>query len=143
VLFRGGSPDRPTLVYRYDPSRSGSVPKDFLGEFKGYIQTDGYAEYQALGESDDIINVGCMAHIRRKFMDVQKATPKKVLYGTAKEILNLIGLLYKVEHNIKELSTVEKSPSGGSRALSSSRRFGPSSMTASNTSRPRACSCRP
>ncbi len=107
-LFRGGNPDRPTVVYRYDPSRSGSVPKDFLGEFKGYIQTDGYAGYQALGESDDIIHVGCMAHIRRKFMDVQKATSKKVVHGTAKEILDLIGLLYKVEHNIKELSPDEK-----------------------------------
>jgi len=80
-LFRGGNPERPTVVYRYDPTRSGSVPKDFLGEFKGYIQTDGYAGYQALGESDDIIHVGCMAHIRRKFMDVQKATSKKVVHG--------------------------------------------------------------
>lgn len=84
------------------------MPKEYLVEFKGYIQTDGYAGYQALGESDDIIHVGCMAHIRRKFMDVQKATPKKVMHGTAKEILDLIGLLYKVEHNIKELSPDEK-----------------------------------
>ena len=49
-----------------------------------------------------------MALIRRKFMDVQKATSKKVVHGTAKEILDLIGLLYKVEQNIKELSLDEK-----------------------------------
>jgi hypothetical protein len=107
-LFRGGNPDRPTVVYRYDPTRSGSVPREYLGEYKGYIQTDGYSGYQALGESDGIIHVGCMAHIRRKFMDVQKATSKKITHGTAKEILDLIGLLYKVEHNIKELSPEEK-----------------------------------
>jgi hypothetical protein len=107
-LFRVGNPDRPTVVYRYDPSRSGSVPRDFLGEFKGYIQTDGYAGYQALGESDDIIHVGCIAHIRRKFVDLQKATSKKIMHGTAKEILDLIGLLYKVEYNINELSPDEK-----------------------------------
>ena len=95
-LFRGGNPDRPTVVYRYDPTRSGSV------------QTDGDSGYQALGESDGIIHVGCMAHIRRKFMYVQKATSKKITHGTAKEILDLIGLLYKVEHNIKELSPEEK-----------------------------------
>jgi hypothetical protein len=82
--------------------------KEYLGQFKGYIQTDGYAGYQALGESDDIIHVGRMAHIRRKFMDVQKATPKKAVHGTAREILDLIGLLYKVEHNINELSPKEK-----------------------------------
>ena len=109
-LFRGGNPERPTVVYRYDPSRSGSVPREYLGEYKGYIQTDGYSGYRALGESDGIIHVGCMAHIRRKFMDVQKATSKKIMHGTAKEILDLIGLLYKVEHNIKELSPEEKVP---------------------------------
>ena len=107
-LFRGGNPERPTVVFVYDPSRSGSVPKTFLGDFKGYIQTDGYTGYQALGESEGVIHVGCMAHIRRKFMDVQKASPKKVIHGTAKEILDLIGLIYKVEHDIKELSPEEK-----------------------------------
>ncbi len=107
-LFRGGNPQRPTVVFVYDPSRSGSVPKTFLGDFKGYIQTDGYTGYQAIGESEGVIHVGCMAHIRRKFMDVQKANPKKIMHGTAKEILDLIGLIYKVEHKIKELSPKEK-----------------------------------
>ena len=107
-VFRGGNPHRPTVVYRYDPTRSDCVPKKYLGECKGYIQTDGYAGYQDLGESDDIVRVGCMAHIRRKFMEVQKATAKKVVHGTAKEILDLIGLLYKVEHNIKELEPEKK-----------------------------------
>jgi hypothetical protein len=109
-LFRGGNPDRPTVVYRYDPTRSGSVPTKYLGEYKGYIQSDGYSGCQALGESDDIIHVGCMAHIRRKFVDVQKATSKKIMHGTAKEILDLIGLLHKVEHNIKELDPEKKVP---------------------------------
>jgi transposase len=109
-LFRGGNPKRPTVAYRYDPTRSGSVPKEYLGEYKGYIQTDGYSGYQALGESDDIVHVGCMAHIRRKFVDVQKATSKKIMHGTAKEVLDLIGLLYKVEHNIKELEPEKKVP---------------------------------
>ncbi len=107
-LFRGGNPERPTVAFVYDSSRAGSVPQKYLGDFKGYIQTDGYSGYQAIGESNGVIHVGCMAHIRRKFMDVQKANPKKVMHGTAKEILDLIGLLYKVEHNIKELSPEEK-----------------------------------
>jgi len=42
-----------------------------------------YAGSQALGESDDIIHVDCMAHVRRKFMDVQEATSKKAMHGTA------------------------------------------------------------
>lgn len=107
-LFRGGNPHRPTVVFRYDPSRSGSVPREYLGEFKGYIQTDAYSGYQALGEWDDVIHVGCMAHIRRKFIEVQKGNSKKPLIGTAKEVLDLIGLLYKIEHNIKDYAPDEK-----------------------------------
>jgi len=108
-LFRGGNPERPTVVYRYDPSRSGFVPKDFLDDFRGNIQNDGYAGYLTLGESDDIVHLGCMAHVRRKFMDVQKATPEKFMPRTTKEILDLIGLLYKVEHNIKKLELEKNS----------------------------------
>ena len=107
-LFRGGNPERPTVVFRYDPSRAGSVPREYLGAFRGYIQTDGYAGYQALGESDGIAHVGCMAHIRRRFVNVQKTNSKKIIHGTAKEILDRIGLLYKVEHKIKELEPEQK-----------------------------------
>lgn len=107
-LFHGGNPKRPTVVYLYNESRSGTVPRKYLGNFKGYIQTDGYAGYNALGESEGIIHAGCMAHIRRKFMDVHKATSNKNIRSTAKEILDFIGLIYKVEYNIKELSLEDK-----------------------------------
>ena len=52
--------------------------------------------------------VQALAHIRRKFVDVQKAASTKVMHGTAKEILDLLGLLYKVVHNIKELKPEKK-----------------------------------
>ena len=44
-LFRGGLPERPCLIYQYHPSRSGSVAKQFLDDYQGYVQTDGYAGY--------------------------------------------------------------------------------------------------
>ncbi len=135
---------RPWSIATTRPGRALSHrAKEYLGEYKGYIQTDGYSGYQALGESDGIIHVGCMAHIRRKFMDVQKATSKKITHGTAKEILDLIGLLYKVEHNIKELEPEEKVPMRLSKQFPSSTQYGPSSTSASTTSRPKACSDRP
>jgi hypothetical protein len=90
------------------PDQVGFRPKEYLSEYKGCIQTNGYSGYQVLGESDGIIHVGYMAPIRRKFMDVQKASPKRVVRGTAKEIFDFIGLLCKVEHNTKELSPEEK-----------------------------------
>jgi transposase len=32
----------------YDESRSGSVASGFLGDFQGYLQTDGYSGYDFL-----------------------------------------------------------------------------------------------
>ncbi|WP_320170620.1 transposase [Maridesulfovibrio sp.] len=48
-----------------------------MREFSGYLQTDGYAGYNAFGGREGIIHVGCLAHVRRKFMDVLKAGTKK------------------------------------------------------------------
>jgi transposase len=75
-VFRGGDPHRPVLRYQYHPSRAGSVPLNYLSGFKGYVQTDGYNGYDALGRKPGIVMVGCWAHARRKFHDVlQAASP--------------------------------------------------------------------
>lgn len=42
---RGGPPDRPILLYDYDPSRSAAVPKRLLRDFSRFLQTDGYSGY--------------------------------------------------------------------------------------------------
>ena len=41
-VFKGGPPDKPVLIYQYHPTRSGRVPNEFLKNYQGYIQTDGY-----------------------------------------------------------------------------------------------------
>ena len=45
---RGGPPERPVLLYDYDPSRSAAVPERLLEGFKGTLQTDGSATAPAL-----------------------------------------------------------------------------------------------
>jgi transposase len=67
-------------------------PGEFLKNFRGKLQCDGYAAYDKLGE--DITFVACMAHIRRKFVDTAKLTPLDPL---PVEIVHQIGLLYSVE----------------------------------------------
>ena len=59
-----------------------------------------YAGYNALGEREGIIHVGCMAHVRRKFMDVLKAGTKK--RGTAQEVVDLIAQLYGLEKQARQ-----------------------------------------
>ena len=44
-VIRGGPPDRPAVLFEYDPSRSEEVPLRLLDGFRGTLQTDGYAGY--------------------------------------------------------------------------------------------------
>ncbi len=47
------------ILFDYSPSRSGSVPLKLLDGYQGYLQTDGYEGYAAIGRLPGIINQGC------------------------------------------------------------------------------------
>nr|WP_263641634.1 IS66 family transposase [Vibrio fortis] len=72
----GGPPDKQSVLFHYDPSRKKEVPLELLDGFKGYLQTDGYASYNAACEKYSLTHVGCMDHARRKFIEAQDAQPK-------------------------------------------------------------------
>jgi len=96
-LFRGGDPDRPVLIYQYHPSRSGKIPLNYLNGYQGYIQTDAYKGYDALGRQKGVVMVGCWAHARRKFAEVVKAKGNVKKKGLAEEALDKNGRLYALE----------------------------------------------
>ena len=91
-VMRGGTPSHPLLYYEYDPSRSGEVPKRLLRGFKGFLQTDGYEGYTALGNEPGIAHVGC-----RVGGDVAVPAPHRS--GRA-------GFPHPVLHGIDSLATV-------------------------------------
>ena len=105
-VFRGGTPEKPALIYQYHPSRSGDVPIAFLGDYTGYIQSDGYAGYDRLAKCGNITHVGCWAHARRKFMDVLSArkrnkSTKRQRMGSADIAVGFIRKLYNIERDAK------------------------------------------
>jgi transposase len=105
-VMKGGPPKQPAILYRYEPSRSGQVPLDLLGEFAGYLQSDDYAGYNAVQRRPDVRGVGCWAHARRKFHDALKALPK-AQQGRGNRIqqaLNFIMKLYAIESRLKDAS---------------------------------------
>lgn len=102
VRTRHGPNVRPIVLFDYDPSRSKGAINKLLKGFKGYLQADGYASYGEVCKNPDVTRVGCMAHVRRKFFDVHKATKKQG--GSANMILQLIQKLYKIEEEIKDKS---------------------------------------
>jgi transposase len=113
---RGGTEDQPLLLYDYDPSRSGEVPKRLLEGFQGYLQTDGYEGYTAIGSMGGVIHVGCWAHARRKFDEALRAQGKNQKKGAkrskkqskAEQGLRYIGALYRVERETATMSTEER-----------------------------------
>jgi hypothetical protein len=102
-VFRGGDVESPSLVFQYEPSRSGKIPQECLSGYKGYIQTDGYAGYDVLGERDGIVHMGCWAHVRRKFLEIVKAWPKgSKKHGNADVALTYIRRIYAIEKEADE-----------------------------------------
>jgi transposase len=104
-VFRGGDPDKPVLLYQYHPTRSGDVAKAFLGDYGGYVQTDGYPGYEFADDLEDVKHLGCWAHVRRKFIDAVKArgkNSKKKKKGLADAALDFTTRLYAIEHSARD-----------------------------------------
>jgi transposase len=111
-IFMGGDRERPALIYRYNPTRSGDVASEYLKGYKGYVQTDGYAGYNFLDNETGIIHVGCWAHVRRKFVEVISASGKrkgvKGRTGNAEKAIDYIAKLYAVEKDAREQGLNDK-----------------------------------
>lgn len=71
-VYRGGTADKPVLLFEYRDSHSGGFLKERLGDYKGYFQSDGFSAYNCLEELTNIILVACWAHARRKFLTQQQ-----------------------------------------------------------------------
>jgi len=69
-------------------------------EDRGYVMTDDYAGYNALGAQVEVKRLGCWAYARRKFVEAQKVQPKGKT-GRADIALNLINKLYGIERDLK------------------------------------------
>lgn len=97
----GGPPTQPIRLFHYAPSRSGSVARELLDGYRGYLQTDDYAGYNRVCANNAITQLGCWAHVRRKFIEAQKATSAKRSAGKADMAVSLIAKLYAIEKSIR------------------------------------------
>lgn len=55
------------VIFDYQQSRSANGPKEFLKNFKGILQVDGYDGYNQVVARSGVIRAGCMDHVRRRF----------------------------------------------------------------------------
>jgi transposase len=95
------------VVYDFTPGRSGEHARIFLGHdperrerdqaaWTGHLVCDDFSGHKALFDKG-VLEVGCMAHARRKFLELHTAN-KSSIAGTA---LELIRQLYQVERDIR------------------------------------------
>lgn len=113
-VTRGGPPDRPSVLFAYDPSRSGEVAERLLDGFTGILQADGYSGYAAVCKQQGIQRIGCWDHARRKFVEASRANPagggkgKQGRVSKADVALSHIRRLYAIEREIADRSPAEK-----------------------------------
>ena len=85
------------VLFEWRVSRSREGPKEFLKNFRGKLQTDGYSAYESLAkERGDLMLIGCWAHARRGFHEALGESKLAAWF------LRQIGLLYAVEKDLRE-----------------------------------------
>jgi len=62
------------VIFDFQLSRAREGPKQFLANFNGILQTDGYSGYDRVG-GPKLIHAGCWAHARRYFFQAVEAHP--------------------------------------------------------------------
>ena len=87
------------IVYDATADRCRDGPLQFLKDFRGFLQCDAYAGYDELFRTRPrVVEVGCWAHARRKFVEAEKTSA-----ALAHEAVARIKALYAVEHEAKGL----------------------------------------
>ena len=97
-------PDPPAACYRFTCDRKGEHPANHLAGYKGWMHADGYAGFNELFRSGGVREVACLAHIRRKFVDVFQAEGSLI----AEEAIKRIAGLYAVEKEGRGQPTDER-----------------------------------
>jgi len=102
VYLRGIGP--PLRFFEFTTDRRKERPGEILKHYRGYVQADAYSGYDTLFNSrEDIIEVGCWAHARRKFDEAKGSAPMQSC-----EMLGLIRLLYDIERRVKDSSEEQR-----------------------------------
>lgn len=90
------------VVFEATQTHHGKWPQEFLADFSGYLQADAYTGYDALYMGGRIVEVGCWAHARRRFVDAAETAPE------AARMVALVAQLYTVEESVRGLSAEER-----------------------------------
>jgi transposase len=98
-----GDEAHPYNVFDFTLNRGRDGPKYFLKDYDQVLLADGYGGYNGVVAGNGIVRAGCMAHVRRKVIDAEKAAPE-----IAREAVALVRALYAVEKQARNASVEER-----------------------------------
>ena len=103
------------VIHEYQPSRAGKHTRDFLSNFKGYLQVDGYRGhleakgFQGYNLVKNVTIVGCLAHVRRKFYDTYVTLSDEAKKDSnTKTALDYCNPIYHLDKESKSLSVEDR-----------------------------------
>ena len=103
---RGAFDPDPGVVFDFCLGRGGKYPTEFLKGWSGTLMVDAYGGYDNLLSLEGRSTAYCLAHARRKYDELIKATPNASPVAT--EAVRRIALLYKIESEVRGLTSEER-----------------------------------
>ena len=97
------SPLKRMVIFDYQKSRNKDAPRKILENYKGYLQSDGYAVYNHYVTNESVVHLACWAHARRYFeqaLDHDKVRAEHVLLEIQK--------LYAIERELKDVTSEKR-----------------------------------
>lgn len=91
------------VLFEYQRGRNKEAPAKMLKDFKGYLQTDGYAAYDQFSKSNGITTLCCMAHARRYFVEAEINDKQRSTHA-----LLAFQEIYEQERQLKDVSIEER-----------------------------------
>ena len=98
-----GDREHPYNVFDFTPTRQRIGPASFLKNYRGYLQADAFAGYDGIYATQDVTEVCCNAHARRKFFEAKETDAAR-----SHQALAYYRQLYDLERLAKNLSDDER-----------------------------------
>jgi transposase len=98
-----GDSSQPYNVFDFTLDRGRDGPKRFLKDYQQVLLADAYGGYNGVVAGNQITRAGCWAHLKRKFIDAEKAAPE-----IACEAVERVRALYAIERQAKDATAEER-----------------------------------
>ncbi|HVH85735.1 MAG TPA: IS66 family transposase [Terriglobales bacterium] len=98
-----GDQANPYNVFDFTLNRGRDGPKYFLKDYAEVLLADAYGGYNGVVAGNQITRAGCWSHARRKVIDAEKVAPE-----IAREAVDFIDTLFRVERRAKDFSVAER-----------------------------------